>query len=164
MEVIQKNKLQLNLKILGLNNLSLFQKKKKASFVNFYSDFVVKKSNLVLKKNTTKLVFYFLWFFFFFNLNTILTNFKYSCYSKSSTLLNFLKSPNRFKMARNQLKFSNKILYVRLTFFTFLSSCNFFNYFLNKSAIFFFESNFCYIVNSEVILTKHQFIDFFITT
>ena len=126
------------------------------------------------KKNFTKFFFFFFFFYFyFFKKHQLLSYFFYdlklTCYflKKKENVLNFLKSPNRFKMARNQLSFYKNSVKLRFDFF-FLNTSdiitsnhnhNYYCFFLSFKSLPFseiFESNFFFLKNIKLTYYNHK--------
>ena len=120
------------------------------------TDFSLKKfSNTTAcnysQKNFTKFIFYFLFFFIYFFKSSSLNNVNFKLNTtffflkKKNNTLNFLKSPNRFKMARNQLTQYKNCFKINICIYS--TSQFFFNFysffFLPFAAI--FESNFFFL-------------------
>ena len=151
MEVFQ-NKLDFSLKFkfFLLNNFKVFTKIKKGSV-------------LTSRKNYTKLFFFFFWFFFL-SLKKIygLKNysFKFSFLKKKQACNNFLKSPGRFKMARNQLSFHNFVFFLHVFFCIYSinnqKQKNFFYFIYFLPTFLFTETNFCYLQSTSVALDLSQ--------
>lgn len=122
------------------------------------------------KKNFTKFFFFFFFFvFFFLKKNKFSNNFNYDFslsyyfFKQKSTVFNFLKSPNRFKMARNQLSFYKNSVKLQFSFFFLPSSKD--SFFFRNYIFFFglkslpfcelFESNFFFLKNIKINYYNH---------
>ena len=147
MEVFQNDlDFSLKFKFFSLNNLKNFRKT---------------KDNNILKsrKNYTKLFFFFFWFFFF-NLKKIYIlksySFNFSFIKKKQACHNFLKSPGRFKMARNQLSNHSFIFFLHvffsLAFNKAAQQSNFFELVCFLPLFLFSETNFCYLQSTLFFL------------
>lgn len=146
------------------------------ALANNFFDIAKKKAVYSARlRNTTKNLFYYFWFFKQY-LNSFLKNVAVSSFSfcmklvslnTSSPIFNLLKSPNRFKGARDQLSILTKricmhitcsLLFVNnlenLVLFDLLS----FFFFKNFFYFFFFESNFGYLTSVHHYIKLPKFI------